>query len=150
MARQASLRVFDIEEANRSIAELRKTLPALRRILRDIEKMEDRLQILDLICNRSVVSENPDLQEYLGKKVKYHRRIAEFEGMLLRMEEAGFLLRDLDVGVVHFLGRRSGKTVLLCWKEGEKKISHWHSLDAESTEEDTRRPIDDFDAFSAK
>ena len=114
MARQAELRVFSIREANRSIIELRKTLPALRRTLREIEKMEDRLEILDLICNRSVASENPDLQEYLNDKVKYHRKITEFEGMLLHLEEEGYLLRDLDKGVVHFVGRKDGKTILLC------------------------------------
>jgi hypothetical protein len=150
MARQASLRVFSITEANQAITDLRKTLPALRRVLRDIEKTEDRLDILDLICNRSVVSENSDLQEYLSIKVKYHRKITEFEGMLLHMEEEGFLLRDLDKGVVHFVGRKGGKTVLLCWKEGEKKISHWHALDDQSTDEDTRRRIDNFDEFSEK
>jgi len=149
MARQASLRVFSIQEANRSIAELRKALPALRRILRDIERTESRLGILDLICNRSVASENPDVQEYLSTRVKYHRRITELDGELSRLEEAGFLLRDLDRGVVHFVARRRGKTVLLCWKEGEKRICHWHALGEESTEEDTRRRIDDLDEFSS-
>ena len=148
MARQAELRVFSIQEANRSIAELRKTLPALRRILGDIEKMEDRLEILHLICNRSVASDNPDLQEYLNHKVKYHRKISEFEGLLLHLEAEGYLLRDLEKGVVHFLGRKGGKNVLLCWKEGEKSISHWHSLQDGSTDEDGRRPIRNYDDFA--
>lgn len=150
MARPTSLRVFSLQEANRSLGELRKTLPALRRILRDIEKTEDRLGILHLICNRSVASENPDLEEYLRTKVGYHRRITEFEGLLSNLEDEGYLLRDLDHGVVHFIARRGKKTVLLCWKEGEKKIAHWHSLDDESTDEDTRRRIEDFDEFSER
>jgi hypothetical protein len=148
MARQTELRVFSIREANQSIVELRKALPALRRVLRDIERVEDRLEILDLICNRSVASKNPDLQEYLGTRVKYHRKITEFETMLLHLEEAGFLLRDLDRGVVHFAGRKGGETVLLCWREGEKRISHWHALESDSTGEDARRRIDDFEDFA--
>jgi hypothetical protein len=151
MARQIELRVFSLPEANRSITELRKTLPVLRRTLRDIEKMEDRLDVLDLICNRSVASDNPDLQEYLNLKVDYHRKIKEFEGLLLHFEKEGYLLRDLDKGVVHFVGRKDGETVLLCWKEGEKKITHWHSLEnGGSTVEDDRRRIDDIDEFSEK
>jgi hypothetical protein len=148
MARQTELRVFSIREANQSIAELRKALPALRRVLRDIERVEDRLEILDLICNRSVASRNPDLQEYLGTRVKYHRKITEFETLLLRLEEAGVLLRDLERGIVHFAGRKDGQVVLLCWREGEKKISHWHALDGESTDEDTRRRIENLEDFA--
>jgi hypothetical protein len=148
MARETELRVFSITDANRSIDELRKALPALRRTLRDIERVEDRLEILDLICNRSVASKNPDLQEYLSTRVRYHRKITEFETMLLHLEGGGFLLRDLEKGVVHFAGRKGGKTVLLCWREGEKKISHWHALEGESTDEDTRRRIDDIGDFA--
>lgn len=148
MARQTELRVFSLREANFSIAELRKALPALRRVLRDIERVEDRLEILDLICNRSVASKNPDLQEYLGNRVKYHRKITEFETMLLHLEGAGILLHDLDRGIVHFGGRKGGKTVLLCWREGEKKISHWHDLDGESTDEDRRRRIENAEDFA--
>ena len=54
MTSQTDLRVFTVEEANRSIDELRKTFRALRGLLRSVEKMESRLQILELICNRSV------------------------------------------------------------------------------------------------
>lgn len=139
MASRAESRVFTIQEANQALKELRRTLPVLRRALHDIETLEDRLEVLDLICNRAVSSENPDLQEYLSARVRYHRAIAQFEGMLADADSEGYMLRDLEKGVVHFTGKHGGKSVLLCWREGEKEIRHWHPLDGDALPDETRR-----------
>ena len=148
MASRAEVRVFTLAQANRAIDELKKTLPLLRKILRDIEKIEERLEVLDLICNRSVSSNNPDLQEYLKLRVRYHRKIAEFEGILGHLDDSGYLLRDLDKGIVHFIGRRKDENVLLCWKEGEKKVSHWHSIEKGGVpKEENRLEVDDSSEF---
>jgi hypothetical protein len=139
MASRAQVRIFTIREANEAVHELRRTLPALRRTLHEVEKLEDRLEVLELICNRSVSAENPDLQEYLATRVRYHRKISEFEGMLAGLEAEGYLLRDLDKGVVHFPARRGGDGILLCWSEGEKEIRHWHPLDDGASLDEGRR-----------
>lgn len=148
MASRAEVRVFTLAEANRATDELKKTLPLLRKILRDIEKIEDRLEVLDLICNRSVASNNPDLQEYLKSRVRYHRKISEFEGILNHLDDSGYLLRDLDKGIVHFIGRKGDENVLLCWKEGEKAVSHWHALaKGEAPKEENRLDVKDSEEF---
>lgn len=148
MTTNSQQKFFTVKEANRALHELRKTLPALRRILGEVERMEDRLEILDLICNRAVVANNADLQEYLALKIRYHQRITEFEGMLQQMETAGHLLRDLEKGVVHFISRRGEESVLLCWTEGEDEITHWHAIDGtRASSEERRLEIEDWDAF---
>jgi hypothetical protein len=142
MANPTELKIFTIEQANRAVKELRRTLPAMRRILNDVERMEDRLAVLELICNRSVSADNPDLQEYLGTKVRYHRRISEFEGMWNALEERGLLLRDLEKGIVHFASRRGRRHIFLCWREGEARVSHWHEPEEDHSDEEDRREID--------
>ena len=139
MASRPDVRIFTIQEANEAVKELRETLPAMRRILREIERVEDRLEVLDLICDRAVSSDNPDLREYLSSKVRYHRKITEFEGMLTGLEGQGYLLRDLEKGVVHFAARRGSVNVLLCWNEGERAVTHWHPLEEEGMPEETGR-----------
>ena len=144
MAERAEIKLFTIDEANASIRKLEEAIPALRRVLREMEQVEDRLQILDLICNRSVSSANQDLHEYLALRVKYHDKITEFENGLLDLEKQGFLLRDLDEGIVHFVARKGNANVLLCWKEGEGRVSHWHDLESPTLpDEKRRRPIED-------
>jgi hypothetical protein len=148
MTTNADPKYFTVQEANAAIAELRKTLSALRTVLGDIERMEERLEVLDLICNRAVTAGNADLQEYLALKIRYHQRISEFEGILQQMETEGHLLRDLDKGVVHFISRRGSDDVLLCWTEGEDTITHWHALeDSRPTSEDRRLEIEDWDSL---
>jgi hypothetical protein len=148
MATNANPKFFSVNEANLALQDLRATLPALRRTLREIEAMEGRLEVLDLICDRAVVASNADLSEFLSAKVRYHEKITEFEGMLYHLENEGYLLRDLEKGVVHFPSRRGAKVVLLCWNEGEERIAHWHTIEgARSPGEGRRLTIEDWDAL---
>jgi hypothetical protein len=56
------------------------------------------------------------------------------------IEELGAQVKDLDIGLCDFLGRRRGRDVLLCWRFGEKRITHWHELSAGFA---GRQPLDD-------
>ncbi|NNE43476.1 MAG: DUF2203 domain-containing protein [Gemmatimonadetes bacterium] len=141
MSGPTDLRIFTIEEANRALPDLRQRLPELRKLLRKIERAEDRLDILDLICNRSVSASNPDLREYLSLKAKYHRLIERFEERLSDLDAVGYLLMNLEDGVVHFVARRRGQNVLLCWKEGESEVGHWHEPHDGTADEGDRRDI---------
>ena len=134
--------VFTVEEANRALPDLRRRLPDLRKLLRKIERAEERLEILDLICNRAVSSANPDLREFLSLKTKYHRLIERFELQLSELDTAGYLLMDLEKGIVHFVGRHHGQSVMLCWHEGEEEVRHSHSPSEDGlTDETDRRDI---------
>jgi hypothetical protein len=48
--------------------------------------------------------------------------LAEITGM-------GGTIKDLSLGLVDFPHRRDGRVVNLCWKYGEKAVTHWHGLD---------------------
>ena len=51
----------------------------------------------------------------------------------------GVLVKDLDLGLLDFPCEVEGQVILLCWKLGEKLITHWHG-----TQEGFagRKPID--------
>lgn len=40
----------------------------------------------------------------------------------------GILVKDIDQGIVHFLARRQGREVYLCWQHGEEDLRYWHEL----------------------
>src|SRR5688572_27422899 len=42
----------------------------------------------------------------------------------------GILIKDLDHGIIDFLGTRAGQEVLLCWRYGEADINYWHDINA--------------------
>ena len=142
MAKKNHLRIFSVAEANEVIVELRRTLPAMRTALKQMEVMEDRLAVLELICNRAVSADNPDLREFIATKIRYHRKVAEFEGMWQGVEDMGVLIQDLEKGMVHFASKRGQQSIFLCWREGEAAVTHWHDSQEQVSEEPDRKRID--------
>lgn len=51
----------------------------------------------------------------------------------------GVQIKDVDSGLVDFLGTRDGREIYLCWRYGEDDIAFWHDLDAGFA---GRQPID--------
>ena len=63
------------------------------------------------------------------------RRKAEREKTFQRVKDAmdeidamGVQVKDLDIGLLDFPCEVDGQIVLLCWKSGEKTITHWHGV----------------------
>ena len=74
------------------------------------------------------------------------RRKAEREKTLQRVKDSmdeidamGVLVKDLDIGLLDFPCEVEGQTVLLCWKLGERAITHWHGVSEGFA---GRKPID--------
>ena len=75
------------------------------------------------------------------------RRKAEREKALQRVKDAiaeidsiGVQVKDLDIGLLDFPCEVDGRTVLLCWKLGEKSITPWHGVNEGYA---GRKPIDE-------
>jgi hypothetical protein len=51
----------------------------------------------------------------------------------------GVTVKDVDEGLVDFLGKRNGREIYLCWKYGEDDIDYWHDLTSGFA---GRQPID--------
>jgi hypothetical protein len=118
-------RTFTLEEAQ-------TLLPVLESLLRTaidgkklIEAVDAELQEL---AHRVFLSGG-----LLVNVVHMARRKAEREKAILHVKDAvaeidasGVQVKDLDIGLLDFPCVVEGRTVLLCWKLGEKGISHWH------------------------
>jgi hypothetical protein len=71
-----------------------------------------------------------------GEMFTQFRRL---EAGIKGITKLGVLVKDVDQGLVDFLGRREGRDVLLCWHYGEDDILFWHDLNAGFA---GRHPID--------
>lgn len=58
-----------------------------------------------------------------------------------QIQEAGVILKDINLGLLDFSAWREDHEVYLCWKYGEQKIEYWHEIEAGFA---GRRPIDTF------
>lgn len=79
--------------------------------------------------------------------VSMARRKAEREKTIQRIKDAmaeidaiGVQVKDLDIGLLDFPCEVEGRIVLLCWKLGEKTITHWHGITEGFA---GRKPIDE-------
>jgi len=124
-------RVFTVDEASRLIPKLEEMVDALAKKKQDMQKKHDQLLVLDLIAGDKIQDYNSkDGKEYLDKSAELETLILSFEEDLIRFNQMGCFLRDIDHGVVDFFYVRNNELIYLCWKRGEKKITSWHDLDS--------------------
>ncbi len=111
-------RHFTIEQANRS-------LPLVRRIVRDIVNAHERAMQLqgrleELTANQSTSPLQAQLDEAMEQLQAY----------VSELNDVGVELKDYEAGLIDFLARHQGRDVYLCWRLGEETIAYWHELHA--------------------
>ena len=61
------------------------------------------------------------------RRAEREKALQEARDTLAEIDEIGVQVKDLEQGLLDFPCVVDGKTVLLCWKLGEKEIGFWHS-----------------------
>jgi hypothetical protein len=56
-----------------------------------------------------------------------------------RIQDAGCIIKDLEIGLVDFPARLNNEEIYLCWRLGEDRIRFWHRPDEGFA---GRKPID--------
>jgi hypothetical protein len=80
-----------------------------------------------------------DVQTIARAKNERDRVVQQVKDALDEIDAAGVQVKDLDTGLLDFPWVNDPE-VLLCWKLGEKRITHWHNT---SEGFRGRKPIDD-------
>jgi hypothetical protein len=120
-------------------------LPEVERFLRDAlfhkseaQKAHQELEdTSDRIRMSGGMRVNPG--QLAGLRERLDSSVAALKNALEQIEEAGALVKDLDIGLIDFLSRFQDRDVCLCWKLGETGIGFWHGLDEGFQ---GRKPID--------
>lgn len=134
-----SERTFTLDEAH-------ELLPVLESLLR--QAIDGKKQIEEIDKELKDVAHRVFLTGgMLLPLVRLARRKAEREKTAQQVKDAvseinstGVQVKDLDIGLLDFPCVVDGHTVLLCWKLGEQKITHWHGVQEGFA---GRKPIDD-------
>ncbi len=118
-------------------AEANKTLPYVRRVIKDI--VETHQEICDLYTRwRKLVEEKmPDRAEDLESKIR--NLLESREEYVNEIERIGCEFKDYQLGLVDFPAQKGDRVVNLCWRLGEPEVRFWHELDADYA---GRKPID--------
>jgi hypothetical protein len=132
-------RSFTLEEAQ-------SLLPILESLLRTaidgrklIEAVDAELQDL---AHRVFLSGGllVNIVQVARRKAEREKTIQRVKDTLAEIDATGVQVKDLDIGLLDFPCQVEGRTVLLCWKLGEKGITHWHDTSEGFA---GRKPIDE-------
>ncbi|WP_224244939.1 DUF2203 domain-containing protein [Hyalangium gracile] len=131
-----AMRYFGVDEANRLIPLLNGVFERVRPWVENVQRLAGELDALRSRGTRDAHTEQ--LRE------EHDGLVEKIRAELQQLEEMGIEVKAAN-GLVDFHAQLSGRTVYLCWRYGEKSVSHWHELDAGFA---GRRAIDDPDAFT--
>lgn len=110
---------FTVQEANRMLPVLREVVGAIQERLGWMTA--NRPQVDYLVKKHSVPMESPVPHDYLAN-------LLAVRGALARLESFGCQLKDVQMGLVDFPARLSGREVLLCWSLEEDSVGFYHDL----------------------
>src|SRR2546429_7412670 len=118
-------RTFTLEEAQ-------SLLPVLESLLRTaidgkklIESVDAELQE---VAHRVFLNGGTFLNivHHARRKAEREKSIQRVKDSIAEIDSIGVQVKDLDIGLLDFPCVVDGRTVLLCWRLGEKAITHWH------------------------
>ena len=104
-----------------------------------IEEVDGEMQSL---ANRIFINGGTlvDVVSVARRKAEREKAVQRAKDAVAEIDATGVQVKDLDIGLLDFPCVVGDEVILLCWKLGEKKITHWHG-----TQEGFagRKPIDD-------
>jgi hypothetical protein len=129
-----------------TLSEAQSLIPVLESLLRgamDSKKLIEQVDAeLQEVAHRVFLNGGTLLQivPLARRKAERQKALQRVKDAVAEMHATGVQVKDLDIGLLDFPCIVEGEVVLLCWKLGEKDISHWHS----TTEGFAgRKPIDE-------
>jgi len=134
-----SERTFTLDEAH-------SLLPVLESLLRTaiagkevIEEVEAEQQDMNhrIFLNGGMFLDVVTLARRKAERVKAEQRAKD---AIAEIDSIGVQVKDIDIGLLDFPCVVDGRVILLCWKLGEKSITHWHGTDEGFA---GRKPIDE-------
>lgn len=131
MARSAGpTRFFTPAEANR-------LLPRIRALFREMDGLvargqEAREGVVDLeaIWGEEILqADHPGHAKYEGLQEELERGLRGVDERVRQIHDLGGHLKSYEAGLVDFYARRGGRTVFLCWQQGEPAVGFYHDLE---------------------
>jgi hypothetical protein len=150
MARHGAQTLATLENIDMSrtftVAEAETLLPVLESLLRSAIQAKSLIEEVDAeqqaLANRIFVNGGTqvDIVSVARRKAEREKALQRAKDAVAEIDATGVQVKDLDIGLLDFPCVVGDDVILLCWKLGEKKITHWHG-----TQEGFagRKPIDD-------
>jgi hypothetical protein len=131
-------RTFSLDEAHALLPVLESLLRRGIEAKKQVEEIEAEFQELNHRIFLAGGSEI-DVVNYGRRRAQSDKALQQVKDCLAEIESTGVQVKDMDTGLLDFPCVVEGETILLCWKLGEERITHWHGFEEGFA---GRKPID--------
>lgn len=131
-------RTFTLNEAQALLPVLESLLRTALNAKKLMDDVDAEIQALHhrIFLNGGMFLEIVPLARRKAERAKAEQRAKD---ALAEIDSIGVQVKDLDIGLLDFPCEVEGRKILLCWKLGEKSITHWHGVEEGFA---GRKPID--------
>jgi hypothetical protein len=131
-------RTFTLDEAQSLLPVLESLLRTAIQAKKVVDEAETEQQALEhrIFLSGGMFLNIVPLARRKAERTKAEQRVKD---ALAEIGSTGVQVKDLDIGLLDFPCEVDGQTILLCWKLGEKAITHWHGVEEGFA---GRKPID--------
>ena len=131
-------RTFTLDEAQSLLPVLESLLRTAMQAKKIVDEADSEQQAMQhrIFLNGGMFLNIVPLARRKAERAKAEQRVKD---ALAEIDATGVQVKDLDIGLLDFPCQVDGQTILLCWKLGEKAITHWHGVQEGFA---GRKPID--------
>ncbi|MBP1155342.1 MULTISPECIES: DUF2203 domain-containing protein [unclassified Paenibacillus] len=119
-------KIFTLSEANELLPQLKEDLLKLQTLTKEFE--EQYLELKKKKAERERVSfrKEDDQDPFFEAESQLEFMRIEVNLLIENFTRKGVLLKMINPGLLDFPAVLEGKEVLICWKQGEERITHFH------------------------
>ncbi len=111
-------RYFTLEQANQALVYVGRIVDDVTRTYGAAVEVRQRI-------------EQPHVEDNVETlRDQYEQLMDRLNEYLDELHHAGVELKDFEKGLLDFPAVHQGREILLCWMQGEQRISTWHEVDA--------------------
>jgi hypothetical protein len=131
-------RTFTLDEAQSLLPVLESLLRTAITAKKIVDEADAEHQALQhrVFLNGGMFLDIVPLARRKAERAKAEQRVKD---ALAEIDSIGVQVKDLNIGLLDFPCEVEGQIILLCWKFGEKAITHWHGVQEGFA---GRKPID--------
>lgn len=136
------MQTWSLPEANAALPEVRQMLAEARQAVTAMRFEKEQLEDLKIVYGPGVEAENnPGFGEWRVHARRHSEADARWRTAVRAFEQRGIQVKDIDSGLIDFYAMRGNEIVFLCWKEGEREVRAWHTLEGGFA---ARKPVGQF------
>lgn len=124
-------RYFTLDEARSTLPQVKALMEQVQAARREILRL--RPATLPVIQRAAMNGGNKEMGELAVHAMRLEEGVKGIQAL-------GVIIKDIDAGLVDFIGMRNGREIYLCWRYGEEEIGYWHEINAGFA---GRRPLDE-------